>query len=97
GIGFGKTFDHNLELLKRMPELGALGAPLLVGSSRKAFIRHLVKPKGSDAIAADAPLVETGTQATVAAAIMGGAHIVRVHDVANTLATVQVMDAVVNA
>lgn len=97
GIGFGKTFAHNLELLKRLPELGALGAPLLVGSSRKAFIRHLVKPEGSDDIAADAPLVETGTQATVAAAIMGGAHIVRVHDVANTLATVKVMDALVTA
>jgi dihydropteroate synthase len=97
GIGFGKTFAHNLELLKRLPELGALGAPLLMGSSRKAFIRHLVKPKASDDLAADAPAVETGTQATVAAAIMGGAHIVRVHDVANTLATVKVMDAVVNA
>lgn len=96
GIGFGKTFAHNLELLKELPELGKLGAPLLVGSSRKAFIRNLVKPQGSDDIAADSPAVETGTQATVAAAILGGAHIVRVHDVANTLATVRVMDAIVN-
>jgi dihydropteroate synthase len=96
GIGFGKTFAHNLELLKELPELGKLGAPLLVGSSRKAFIRNLVKPQGSDDIAADSPPVETGTQATVAAAILGGAHIVRVHDVANTLATVRVIDAIVN-
>jgi dihydropteroate synthase len=97
GIGFGKSFAHNLELLKELPELGKLGAPLLVGSSRKAFIRSLVKPQGSDDIAADSPAVETGTQATVAAAILGGAHIVRVHDVANTLATVRVMDAIVNS
>jgi dihydropteroate synthase len=97
GIGFGKTFAHNLELLKRLPELAVLEAPLLVGSSRKAFIRNLVKPKQSDDIAADAPSVETGTQATVAAAIMGGAHIVRVHNVANTRATVKVIDALLNA
>jgi dihydropteroate synthase len=97
GIGFGKTFQHNLELLEALPRLGALGAPLLVGSSRKAFIRNLVKPETADDIAAERPEVETGTQATVAAAIMGGAHIVRVHDVANTIATVRVMDAIVNA
>jgi dihydropteroate synthase len=97
GIGFGKTFAHNLELLNKLPELGKLGAPLLVGSSRKAFIRSLVKPQGRDDIAADSPAVETGTQATVAAAILGGAHIVRVHDVANSLATVWVTDAIANA
>lgn len=97
GIGFGKTFAHNLELLKKLSRLGALGAPLLVGASRKAFIRNLVKPENADDIAADAPEVETGTQATVTAAIMGGAHIVRVHDVANTMASVRVADAIVNA
>jgi dihydropteroate synthase len=97
GIGFGKTFTHNLELLKNLPRLGELGAPLLVGSSRKAFIRNLVKPQDGDDIAADAPEVETGTQATVTAAIMGGAHIVRVHNVANTVASVRVADAIVNA
>lgn len=97
GIGFGKTFAHNAELLKNLTRLGTLGAPLLVGASRKAFIRNLVKPENADDIAADAPEVETGTQATVTAAIMGGAHIVRVHEVANTKATVRVVDAIVNA
>jgi dihydropteroate synthase len=97
GIGFGKSFTHNLTLLKRLPELGELGAPLLVGSSRKAFIRNLVKSEGADDIAADRPEVETGSQATVAAAIMGGAHIVRAHDVANTIPTVRVMDAIAAA
>ena len=94
GIGFGKTYPHNLTLLKHLSELANLEAPLLVGSSRKAFIRHLVKPVDVEDIPADRPEVETGSQATVAAAIMGGAHIVRVHDVANTIPTVRVMDAI---
>ncbi len=94
GIGFGKTAAHNLELIKRLPELSALDLPLLLGPSRKAFIRRLVKPDTETDIPADRPIVETGTQAAVAAAVMSGAHIVRVHDVANTRGTVSVIDAV---
>jgi dihydropteroate synthase len=94
GIGFGKTGAHNLELIRRLPELAGLGLPVLVGPSRKAFIRRLVKPPDAKDIPADLPVVATGTQAAVAAAVLNGAHIVRVHDVAATVATVKVVDAI---
>ncbi len=97
GIGFGKAPEHNLQLIRRLPELAGLGLPLLVGPSRKSFIRRLVKPAGEKDISPDLPVVETGTQAAVAASIFNGAHIVRVHDVATTVATVKVVDAIVNA
>ena len=70
-----------------------MDVPILIGSSRKAFIRKILKATQLDDIPADLPIVETGTQATVAAAVLNGAHIVRVHDVANTVATVKVIDA----
>ncbi len=97
GIGFGKTPEHNLQLIRRLQEFAGLDLPLLVGPSRKSFIRRLVKPDGAQDIPATLPVVETGTQAAVAAAVLNGAHIVRVHDVANTLATVKVVDAILNA
>ena len=97
GIGFGKSFDHNLQLLKRLDGLHELGCPVLVGSSRKAFIRHLLKPAGESDIPTDLPLVATGTQATVAASALQGAHIVRVHEVADTRTTLKVIDAIRNA
>jgi dihydropteroate synthase len=97
GIGFGKTFTHNLTLLKCMDHFRRLDAPILVGPSRKAFIRHLLKGADGKEVPALDPRVETGTQAAVAAAIFGGAHIVRVHDVENTRATVRIIDAVLSA
>jgi dihydropteroate synthase len=97
GLGFGKTAAHNLELIRRLPEFAVLELPLLVGPSRKSFIRRLVKPPDVKDIPADLPVVETGTQAAVAAAVIGGAHIVRVHDVAATVATVKVVDAILNS
>ena len=97
GLGFGKTAAHNLELIRRLPEFAVLELPLLVGPSRKSFIRRLVKPPEVKDIPADLPVVETGTQAAVAAAVIGGAHIVRVHDVAATVATVKVIDAILNS
>jgi dihydropteroate synthase len=97
GIGFGKTFHHNLQLLHHLPALHALGCPVLVGSSRKAFIRHLLKPPYEKDIRADLPIVATGTQATVAAAALNGAHIVRVHEVAETRTTLKIIDAIRNA
>jgi dihydropteroate synthase len=97
GIGFGKTIGHNLKLINRLAALSSLELPLLVGPSRKSFVRHLVRREGEKELTPDRPVVETGTQAAVAAAVMNGAHIVRVHDVANTLATVKVVDAVLNA
>ena len=94
GIGFGKTFRHNLQLLHHLQALQALNCPIMVGASRKAFIRHLLKPPGEKDIRADLPIVTTGTQATVAASALQGAHIVRVHEVAETRATLKIIDAI---
>jgi dihydropteroate synthase len=97
GIGFGKTFDQNLTLLSRLDAFACLDAPLLIGPSRKAFIRNLLKEPSQKDIAGDLPVVETGTQACVATAILKGAHIVRVHSVGQTVATVKVTDAIQHA
>ncbi len=96
GVGFGKTVDHNLLLLRHLGMFAALDAPVLVGPSRKAFIRRLLKPEGCDDISPDLPVVATGTQAAVAAAALAGAHIVRVHEVAETVATLRIIDAIRN-
>jgi len=97
GIGFGKTVTHNLLLIRHLQSFKSLGAPILVGPSRKSFIRKLVKDENCDDIPPDLPIVEIGTQAAVAAAVLHGAHIVRVHDVANTRATIRILDALMNA
>jgi len=88
GIGFGKTFAHNLFLLRRLGELRVLGLPVLVGTSRKAFLGALTggKPPGERVVATAA------TVAIVAAA--GGADFVRVHDVAEAKDAAAVGDAV---
>ena len=93
GIGFGKTVTHNLLLLKHVQAFASLDLPVLIGASRKAFIRKLLKQPHEEDIQPDLPIVETGTQAAVAAAVLSGAHIVRVHDVANTVASVKILDA----
>ena len=97
GIGFGKTIEHNLLLIKNLQALTPIDAPILIGASRKAFIRKILKDEHENDIKPDLPIVETGSQAAVAAAILNGAHIVRVHDVANTVATAKIADAIVNA
>ena len=86
GIGFGKSFDHNLEILKELDRFQCLEAPILVGSSRKAFIGRILDKKIHER--------DTGTMATVAAAVMNGAHIVRVHNVKQAVETVKVIDAI---
>jgi len=93
GIGFGKTFDHNLQIISHLDFLEKLDLPVLIGTSRKAFIRNMLKNEAETEPSPSHPLVETGTQATLAVAIMKGAHIVRVHDVANTWATVRLTNA----
>jgi dihydropteroate synthase len=97
GIGFGKTFDHNLILLRRLSEFQHLDLPILVGTSRKAFIRDLLGSANGAALHPQDPIVETGSQATVCAAAMNGAHIVRVHDVARTRSTLKIVDAILSA
>jgi dihydropteroate synthase len=90
GIGFGKSYAQNFELLARLPELARLGCPLLVGTSRKAFIGHAL-----GGVAAEQRV--WGTAATVAASILGGAHIIRVHDVAEIAQVAKIADAIANA
>jgi dihydropteroate synthase len=94
GIGFGKTFRHNLCLIRRLNAFSSLELPLLVGASRKAFIRNILKNEGEKDMDPMSPVVETGSQAAAAAAILNGAHMLRVHNVANTLATVKLIDAI---
>ena len=94
GIGFGKTFDHNLLLIKNLNEFKTLNVPILIGTSRKAFIRNLLKDETEEDVYPYSEIVEIGTQASVAAAVLNGAHIVRVHDVVNTRITVKIIDAI---
>lgn len=93
GIGFGKTIRHNLTLIRHLDAFVALDVPILIGPSRKSFIRNLLKNSDPQDRDPDAEAIETGTQAAVAASILSGAHIVRVHDVARTQTTVTLMDA----
>lgn len=92
GIGFGKSFAQNCELLARLPEVGRLGCPLLVGTSRKTFIGALGSSTAGKILPPEQRL--WGTAATVAAAVLGGAHIVRVHDVAEMAQVVKLADAI---
>jgi dihydropteroate synthase len=96
GIGFGKSYEQNCELLHRLPELAKLGYPLAIGTSRKAFIGWLLGGKNKErTFPSDQRL--WGTAATVTASIFGGAHIVRVHDVAEMAQVARVTDAVLTA
>jgi dihydropteroate synthase len=90
GIGFGKSYSQNFELLARLPELARLGFPILIGTSRKSFIGRALEgsPRGSVAKAERI----WGIAATVAASILQGAHIVRVHDVAEMSEVARVTD-----
>lgn len=100
GIGFGKTPDHNLEILGRLGEFKALGYPLLVGTSRKSTIR-LSLEIGNEALGPDSQTNNAsqgllqGTAATVALAIASGADMVRVHDVKEMLSVCKMSDAIV--
>ncbi len=97
GIGFGKTVEHNLSLIKHLQAFASLNTPILIGSSRKSFIRTILKNPQDKDLQPDLPLVEMGSQAAVAASILNGAHIVRVHDVAGSVATAKIVDAIANS
>jgi len=97
GIGFGKTVQHNLLLLKHISSFKTMNLPVLIGTSRKAFVRKLLKPGHLTDIDPQLPMVEIGTQATVAVAALNGADIVRVHNVAGTLATLKIVAAIQTA
>lgn len=87
GIGFGKTFDHNLIILNNLHELTRLGKPLLVGPSRKAFLGRLLNGAAPDERT-------EGTAAAVAISIIKGANIIRVHDVKEMSKVAIVADAI---
>jgi dihydropteroate synthase len=85
GIGFGKSFQQNFELLARLWEFAEIGLPVVVGTSRKMFVG-----KALGGAVANARV--WGTAATVTAAVLGGAHIVRVHDVREMAQVAKVAD-----
>lgn len=87
GIGFGKTFDHNLEIINHLEKIVSIGKPVLIGPSRKAFIGKILN---------NAPPTDRieGTAATVAISVMKGVSIVRVHDVRAMARVVRVADAI---
>jgi dihydropteroate synthase len=94
GIGFGKNFRQNFELLANLSQFSTLGYPILVGPSRKAFIGWANKTRN---LPADESHRVFGTAAAATAAIFGGAHIVRVHDVAEIIQVVEIADRIAAA
>jgi dihydropteroate synthase len=94
GIGFGKTFNQNVELIAKLDQLAAAfpGFPLMIGTSRKAFIGHVLADENGSSAPVDERL--HGTMATITAAVLKGAHIVRVHDVKAAVETVKIADAI---
>ena len=88
GIGFGKTTEHNLEILKNLNKFKELNCPILVGPSRKSFIGNITGLPVNERL--------EGTIAAISIAIMNGANIVRVHDVKECKRAVMVADAIKN-
>jgi len=86
GIGFGKTFDHNLRIIRDLSRFKSLERPVLIGPSNKAFIGHILDREPHER--------DTGTMAAVAAGVMNGAHIIRAHNVKKAVETVKIIDAV---
>lgn len=86
GFGFGKTLEHNLQLLRGLPVLAALGRPVLVGVSRKTFIGKILNLEPAERL--------EGSLAAAVAAVLAGARIVRVHDVVETCKAVRIADAI---
>ena len=90
GIGFGKTLEHNLELLRRLDEIVAIGRPVVIGTSRKSFLGRLTgREDPHDRVAA--------TVATTVLALERGASVFRVHDVAPTRDALAVATATLRA
>ena len=85
GLGFGKRREQNAEILANLARLAGLDLPVLVGASRKSFLAQKSEAH-----------TEMATAAAVTAAILGGAHIVRVHDVAGMRAVAQVADQILS-
>jgi dihydropteroate synthase len=90
GIGFGKSVEGNLEILRRLGELGRLGRPILLGTSRKSFLGSLLEQD-------DPEQRLSGSLATIALGVAAGAMIFRVHDVQASREAARVAMAIVRA
>ncbi len=88
GIGFGKTVEHNLEILRNLKELKILSCPILIGPSRKSFIGKILELPPQERL--------SGTLASLVIAVMNGANIVRVHDVKFAAQALRITDAIKN-
>ncbi len=97
GIGFGKTIEHNLVIINHLHKICDLGYPVLMGPSRKSFIQAVLNKQETTPIGPDNIKTEYGTLAAVAASILKGAHIVRVHDVEKTISFTRILDAIRHA
>jgi len=86
GIGFGKSVDHNLQIIRELTQFSVLERPILLGTSNKAFIGHILNKEAHER--------DTGSMAAIAAGVLNGAHIVRVHNVKKTIETVKIIDAI---
>jgi dihydropteroate synthase len=91
GIGFGKRKEQNAEILAQLAELARLELPILIGASRKSFLSTLLAPTSSGALSEE---TEFATAAAITAAILNGAHIVRVHDVKAMRTVVAIADEI---
>ena len=89
GIGFGKTFDHNFSIIRRLKEFKVLGYPLLIGPSKKAFIGDALNLPPDDRV--------EGTIATIVAGILNGSNIVRVHNVKEVKRAVVITENILRA
>lgn len=89
GVGFAKSYEQNLEVINRLEELGALGYPLLLGCSRKSVV----------GLTLDLPVEERleGTLATTVIAVMKGCMFVRVHDIAENVRAIRMIEAILSA
>jgi len=97
GIGFGKTVEHNLVLINHLEKITALEFPVLIGPSRKSFIQNILSKNSKTPIGPDNIKAEYGTLAAVAASILNGAHIVRVHDIQKVKPFTRIIDSIRNA
>jgi dihydropteroate synthase len=86
GIGFGKTLEHNLEILRRLGELSGLKVPILIGASRKSFIGKIDDSHVTNRLG--------GSLAAAVTSVLNGASIVRVHDVKETVQAIRLVDAI---
>ena len=86
GIGFGKTLEHNLLIIKNLSEFRILGKPILIGTSRKTFLGKILNAEVGDRL--------EGTLSSIAIAVLNGAHIIRCHDVLQAKKAIAVADAI---